>query len=177
MNRIRLKLNRITAMLLVFVMVAAGAIAGAGEKVYAKDSNGDIVIVIDPGHGGYDGGANAGSTGDNESDLNWNIAKYMKAELETYAGVRVYVTRANNEWNTNTARAHMGKSVGADFVISIHNNSSSTASTNGFVALMQPKICVSIWRATHRQRGLDFSATDTLQDLPEPIPQWIIILL
>lgn len=134
MNRIRLKLNRITAMLLVFVMVAAGAIAGAGEKVYAKDSNGDIVIVIDPGHGGYDGGANAGSTGDNESDLNWNIAKYMKAELETYAGVRVYVTRANNEWNTNTARAHMGKSVGADFVISIHNNSSSTASTNGFVA-------------------------------------------
>ena len=58
MNRIRLKLNRITAMLLVFVLTAAGGIAGPGEKVYAKDSNGDIVIVIDPGHGGYDGGAN-----------------------------------------------------------------------------------------------------------------------
>lgn len=134
MNRIRFKLYKAVTMLLVFVLAAGCGIAAFGERVYAKDSNGDIVIVIDPGHGGYDGGANAGSTGDNESDLNWNIAKYMKAELETYAGVRVYVTRANNEWNTNTARAHMGKSVGADFVISIHNNSSSTASTNGFVA-------------------------------------------
>lgn len=133
-KKIKAGLYKAAAMVMVFLLSVAVALSLSEEMVYAKDSNGDIVIVIDPGHGGYDGGANAASTGDNESDLNWNIAKYMKAELETYAGVRVYVSRANNEWNTNTGRAHMGKSVGADFVISIHNNSSSTESTNGFVA-------------------------------------------
>lgn len=110
------------------------AVPDNAAAVYAKDGNGDVVVVIDPGHGGYDGGAHSATTGDNESDLNWGIAKYMKAELETYAGVRVYVTRANNEWNTNTGRAHMGKSVGADAVISIHNNSSGNTGTSGFVA-------------------------------------------
>lgn len=115
-------------------MGVMAAVPDNAAEVYAKDGNGDVVVVIDPGHGGYDGGAHSATTGDNESDLNWGIAKYMKAELETYAGVRVYVTRANNEWNTNTARAHMGKSVGADAVISIHNNSSANTGTSGFVA-------------------------------------------
>ena len=126
--------------LMAFVLTAGitvGAfVADPGNDmlVSAKDGNGDIVVVLDPGHGGYDGGAHSSITGDDESNLNWNIAKYMKAELETYAGVRVYVTRANNEWNTNTGRSHMGKSVGADAVISLHNNSSSNTDTNGFVA-------------------------------------------
>ena len=117
-------------------MLFRSSVADQGNDmlVSAKDGNGDIVVVLDPGHGGYDGGAHSSITGDDESNLNWNIAKYMKAELETYAGVRVYVTRANNEWNTNTGRSHMGKSVGADAVISLHNNSSSNTNTNGFVA-------------------------------------------
>ena len=121
---------------LVFVLVAVLTCAAGvyGENVYAKDGNGDIVIVIDPGHGGYDGGAISASTGDRESDLNWNIAKYMKAELETYAGVRVYVTRANNEWNSNTGRSQFVKVVGADAIISIHNNSAANESASGFVA-------------------------------------------
>lgn len=126
--------------LMTFVM-AAGLVLGTSlampkftEDVYARDGSGDVVVVIDPGHGGYDGGTHSATTGDNESTWNWNIAKYMKAELETYAGVKVYVTRANNEWNTNTGRSHMGKSVGADAIISIHNNSSSNTGTSGFVA-------------------------------------------
>lgn len=131
---------KVCSKLMAFVLTAGitvGAfVADPGNDmlVSAKDGNGDIVVVLDPGHGGYDGGAHSSITGDDESNLNWNIAKYMKAELETYAGVRVYVTRANNEWNTNTGRSHMGKSVGADAVISLHNNSSSNTDTNGFVA-------------------------------------------
>lgn len=131
---------RVCSRVMTFILTAGlamgvmTAVPDNAATVYAKDGNGDVVVVIDPGHGGYDGGAHSATTGDNESDLNWGIAKYMKAELETYAGVRVYVTRANNEWNTNTGRAHMGKSVGADAVISIHNNSSGNTGTNGFVA-------------------------------------------
>ena len=59
------------------------------EKVYAKDADGDFVVVIDPGHGGGDAGAVSKHTGDKEKDLNWNIAVALKAELETYKGVKL----------------------------------------------------------------------------------------
>lgn len=131
---VKYKVVYILSLVIVLAAALACAAGAYGENVYAKDGNGDIVIVIDPGHGGYDGGAISASTGDRESDLNWNIAKYMKAELETYAGVRVYVTRANNEWNSNTGRAQFGKAVGADAIISIHNNSASSESASGYVA-------------------------------------------
>lgn len=120
------------AVWLLAVAIILGGVLLSNENVYAKDADGDVVIVIDPGHGGYDGGASS-VIGDKESELNWRIAKYMKAELETYAGVKVYVTRANNEWNTNTGRGMFGINVNADFIIGVHNNSSSNAGTNGYV--------------------------------------------
>ncbi|MGN1187186.1 MAG: N-acetylmuramoyl-L-alanine amidase, partial [Lachnospiraceae bacterium] len=133
-KKIKMKAVYILSLVLLFATVLAYKVTDSDETVYAKDGDGNIVIVIDPGHGGYDSGATSASTGDKESDLNWNIAKYMKAELETYEGVRVYVTRANNEWNSNTGRAQLGRALGADAIISIHNNSASSESANGFVA-------------------------------------------
>lgn len=135
-NRWKFKMKKcfaffLSLMLAMALPVAKGEKSGAAE-VFAKDSEGDIVVIIDPGHGGYDGGA-VSVYGDKEADLNWNIAQYMKAELETYAGVKVYVTRANNEWNSNTGRSQFGITLGADVIISIHNNSSGNADTSGFV--------------------------------------------
>lgn len=134
MKKIKKKAACILSLVLLPAAVLAGGLKDSGGTVYAKDSDGNIVIVIDPGHGGYDSGATSSSTGDKESDLNWNIAKYMKAELETYEGVRVYVTRGSNEWNSNTGRAQLGRALGADAIISIHNNSASSESASGFVA-------------------------------------------
>lgn len=136
-NRWKLKMKKCFAFFLSLMLAMALPTAMGGEKgglqeVFAKDGEGDIVVVIDPGHGGYDGGA-VSVYGDKEADLNWNIAQYMKAELETYAGVKVYVTRANNEWNSNTGRSQLGMNLGADVIISIHNNSSANAGTSGFV--------------------------------------------
>ncbi len=134
MKKIKKRAAYILGLVLLFAAVLTCGLKDSGETVYAKDSDGNIVIVIDPGHGGYDSGATSSSVGDKESDLNWNIAKYMKAELETYEGVRVYVTRGNNEWNSNTGRAQLGRALGADAIISIHNNSASSESASGFVA-------------------------------------------
>lgn len=124
----------IITLVLLFTVVMTGIMKCKGETVYAKDGDGDIVIIIDPGHGGYDGGAVSATTEDRECNLNWNIARYMKAELETYAGVKVYVTRANNEWFSNTGRSQLGKTMGADAIISIHNNSAYSETASGFVA-------------------------------------------
>ena len=74
-------------------VVAIAAFFGISRNTEAKDSNGDYVVIVDAGHGGIDGGA--ASFGKNEDVLNWNIACALKAELETYAGVRVYFTRGS----------------------------------------------------------------------------------
>ena len=61
-------------------------------------ASGTTVIVLDPGHGGHDGGASSSFNGKTylEKELNLKIAQYCKAELETYSNVKVYMTRSND---------------------------------------------------------------------------------
>ncbi|MCM1309078.1 MAG: N-acetylmuramoyl-L-alanine amidase, partial [Butyrivibrio sp.] len=115
--------------LLLGVIAVTAVTALLSLRAYGRDSNGDIVIIVDPGHGGNDGGS--ASAYDSESDLNWQIAAALKAELQTYEGVRVYLTRGSAEWNSNTARGRMGAELGADLFVSVHNNSSTNASVSG----------------------------------------------
>lgn len=91
------------------------------QKVSARDADGDIVIVVDPGHGSVDGGAS--QNGVREETVNWAIATSLKAELETYWGVKVYLTRGSSEYNSNSGRARQGLELNADLVVSVHNNS------------------------------------------------------
>ena len=119
---------RLTGLILVAVMIA-GAIAMLPENVSAKDSDGNIVIVVDAGHGSIDGGAY--QNGVQESLINWELALALKAELQTYWGVEVYLTRGSSEWNSNTGRGRLGLAVNADFAVSMHNNSNGTPSVNG----------------------------------------------
>lgn len=115
---------------ILFGIIAAAALTALFSfPAYGRDSNGDIVIIVDPGHGGNDGGA--ASAYDKESDLNWRIAMALKAELQTYEGVRVYLTRGSAEWNSNTARGRMGAELGADLFVSVHNNSSASGESSG----------------------------------------------
>ena len=99
------------------------------QDIYAKDSEGNIVIVVDAGHGSIDGGAY--QNGVKEDVVNWQLALALKAELQTYWGVEVYLTRGSSEWNSNTGRGRFGVAVNADFAVSLHNNSNGTASVNG----------------------------------------------
>lgn len=94
-------------------------------SVSAKDSEGDVVIVIDAGHGGNDPGSTSTVTGANEKDCNLAIAKAMKDEIGKYDGVKVYLTRSGDDGITNSGRANIAATLHADFLISIHNNSGS----------------------------------------------------
>ena len=77
----------------IFSYAAAAAMAlliGVGSytsDVSAKDADGNIVIVIDPGHGGTDPGKQ-GINGVLESDANYAIAEAMMDELKNYSGVK-----------------------------------------------------------------------------------------
>lgn len=102
------------------------------QPVSAKDADGNIVIVIDPGHGGEDPGT-VGGNGVKEADVNLEIARAMMAELKQYENVRVYLTRPEDGWNTNTGRAMVAAEMDADFLISLHNNSGADTNSGAIV--------------------------------------------
>ena len=85
----------------------------------AKSSN--IVVVLDPGHGGSDSGATRGSV--YEKNINFKVAQYCKAELEQYCGVTVYMTRTGIQILPYRERAQIAANYGANILVSIHQNS------------------------------------------------------
>lgn len=93
-------------------------------SVLAANSN--TIIVIDPGHGGNDG-TNLGAVynGFMEKELTLKVANAMKAELEKYDGVTVYMTRSDDHFISLEDRAEYAKNVGASYMFSIHFNASS----------------------------------------------------
>ena len=84
----------------------------------------NIVIVIDPGHGGENLGGEYQSY--TEKNMTLVTAKAMKERLEQFEGVSVYLTHNNTTDPdlTRAQRADFAKSVNADFMFSIHYNKS-----------------------------------------------------
>ena len=78
------------------------------------------VIVLDPGHGGTDGGAKG--NGVNEKDLTLKIAKYCKKYLEQQGNIKVYMTRTDDTYVGLTERVDYAMSVNAKLFVSIHLN-------------------------------------------------------
>lgn len=99
--------------------------------------NGNVVVVLDPGHDGTHGGSPA--NGFVEAQLNLKIAQYCKAELEEYYGVTVYMTRdsascpngGGNNKSCLQRRADIARDMGANLFVSLHNNYSSASSASG----------------------------------------------
>lgn len=94
-----------------------------------RASTGELVIAIDPGHGGPASGATY--EGIQEKDVNLKIAKYLKTYLEQYVGVQVYMTRTTDVDLTLSKRVENSVANNADVFISIHNNASSNLDTSG----------------------------------------------
>lgn len=88
---------------------------------------GNVVIVLDPGHGGYDSGATC--NGLLEKDLNLKVATYCKNALEQYGGVSVYMTRYDDTApgypvaEDLVNRVNIAQALGANALVSIHMNS------------------------------------------------------
>lgn len=94
----------------------------------------DVVIVLDPGHGGSEAGARRTWSGYTykEELINLKIANYAKQELETYEGVKVYLTRSvnNGPYMDRSARVKIAKAKNADALVSIHINSTGESQTS-----------------------------------------------
>ena len=107
------------------------------ELVFSKSPE-NIVIVLDPGHGGSDQGAVRTWNGVRycERDMNQVIANACKDELAKYKNVTVYMTRSSTsealhgstgddlQWRCNYAHE-----MGADLFVSLHCNASTVDNT------------------------------------------------
>lgn len=105
------------------------ALSDEGDSLLKRRSNGDLVVVLDPGHGGSDSGTC--HNGVVEKTANLKIAQYCKEELEKYIDVEVYMTRNSDVYVGLGERTAYAASVGADVFISIHNNYASSSSARG----------------------------------------------
>ncbi len=95
------------------------------------------IIVIDPGHGGYDPGT-IGINGSYEKDINLDISKKLYERLKSM-DYKVLLTRNVDEYVDNRDRARFANRKRARVFISIHCNSiEDNSNTNGAQVLYFP---------------------------------------
>ena len=79
----------------------------------------NIIVVIDPGHGGKDPGA-TGSRGTYEKNVMLAIAKFLKQDLDTQRGFSARLTRSADKYIRLRHRLSIARKYKADMFISIH---------------------------------------------------------
>jgi N-acetylmuramoyl-L-alanine amidase len=93
-------------------------------------STGVRTIVIDPGHGGEDAGVK-GVSGTVEKDVTLQIARRLKAAIESRLGLRVLLTREGDETLSVDRRTALANNNKADLLISLHANAALRPAMRG----------------------------------------------
>ncbi|MEH1971413.1 N-acetylmuramoyl-L-alanine amidase [Nostoc sp.] len=88
-------------------------------------SNGRVVVIIDPGHGGKDSGA-VGIGGAREKDVILPIGRKL-AQILQQNGVQVIMTRDSDYFVTLPGRVQLAERANADVFVSIHANSAGAS--------------------------------------------------
>ena len=117
--------------------------SGAGP-VPPEVAEGDVIIALDPGHGGIDPGASSGRL--TEKKVVLAFAKLLAEEIDRQPGLRAYLVRDRDEFvplSERVARAHAAR---ANALISIHADSVEEGNAHG----------VSVY--TLSERGTDLAA-------------------
>lgn len=122
-------------MIIILLIIGLGTallISGLKSCTFPAVSEKDVeyTLVIDPGHGGIDGGAISDS-GIKESDINLNISLKMQA-MADFLGIKNIMTRSTdtdfsngadyNEHNNLVRRADIVNETNNAVLISIHQN-------------------------------------------------------
>ncbi len=82
----------------------------------------EIIVAVDPGHGGKDPGAK-GARGTLEKDVVLEISKRLAAEINREPGMRAVLTRSDDKFLHLRRRMDIARQHQADLFVSIHANS------------------------------------------------------
>lgn len=94
------------------------------------------VVVIDPGHGGHDNGANYGNLYEKNMTLQYGLAVAARLQRE---GCSVIMTRSDDSYPSLTRRWQLANESSADAFISIHINSLNST---------PPEACMTFYHGT-----------------------------
>jgi N-acetylmuramoyl-L-alanine amidase len=98
--------------------------------VMPPPATGVRTIVLDPGHGGDETGAQ-GAGGALEKNVTLAIARRLKSFIESRLGLRVFLTRDDDRLMTLDERTAFANNQQADAFISIHANASLRSTIKG----------------------------------------------
>jgi N-acetylmuramoyl-L-alanine amidase len=107
---------------IVIDLTPLGAAAAAAPVIVKKappQGVRDLVIAIDPGHGGKDPGAR-GRGGLQEKRAVLEIGKRLARMVDAEPGMRSYMTRSNDRFLKLKQRIDLAEKAGADLFVSIH---------------------------------------------------------
>ncbi len=90
----------------------------------------DVVVVIDPGHGGHDPGA-IGPQHRQEKQITLGIAKSLKSLIDKQPGMRAILTRNGDYYIGLRERLNIARQHNADIFISIHADAFIHAHSHG----------------------------------------------
>jgi N-acetylmuramoyl-L-alanine amidase len=116
----------LATMLAATVLTVAAFTTGAG----AQEPPCSGKVVLDAGHGGTDSGAVNAKYGLTEKEQTLDVASRLRTLL-TADGCTVYMTRTlNSQTLSNNDRYTYANSKGADVLVSVHMNGSTSSSTD-----------------------------------------------
>ena len=90
---------------------------------------GPLIVVIDPGHGGIDPGAER--EGQNEANLVLTFARELKEALLRDGGFQVVMTRESDVFVPLETRISVARAVGADVFLSLHADARAEGEATG----------------------------------------------
>ncbi len=112
--------KRSIAALLAVTLLMSGFSLPNKSKVVEAAADDDFVLVLDPGHGGSDGGT--GANGLREANVNLAIAGYCRDYIQANTDTVVVMTRTGDVDVKLENRSAIAGQVGADLFVSFHIN-------------------------------------------------------
>ncbi|PYY86436.1 N-acetylmuramoyl-L-alanine amidase [Pseudomonas sp. TKO26] len=132
----------------------------------------DIIVVVDPGHGGKDPGA-VGAKGEREKDVVLAIARLLAKRLKREKGFDVKLVRNDDFFVPLRKRVEIARKHQADMFISVHADAAPrlTASGASVYALSEGGATSATARLmAQRENGADLLGASTLLNLKDKDP-------
>ncbi|MET0846188.1 MAG: N-acetylmuramoyl-L-alanine amidase [Pseudomonas sp.] len=150
-----------------------------GESIDKPHLKRDIVVVVDPGHGGKDPGA-VGAKGEREKDVVLSIAQLLAKRLKREKGFNVKLVRNDDFFVPLRKRVEIARKHNADMFISVHADAAPRLTASGASVY-----CLSEGGATsatarfmaQRENGADLLGATSLLNLKDKDPMLAGVIL
>lgn len=136
-----------------------------------EDSGRDIIVAIDPGHGGKDPGA-LGKGGTREKDVVLAISRALAKRIDAEPGMRAYLTRNDDRFIVLRDRIALARRARADIFVSIHadaNHKTHVTGSSVYVLSSGGASSEAARLLAERENAADLKGGTSLSDKPDAL--------